>query len=108
MPVTHIALIKFKPGTSDRTITNAFAELKRLSNVIPQIRGYHAGVNCSPESLSQGLTHAFEMTFATIEDRDIYLEHPAHERVKNMLIELIEDVVVFDFESQGHHLTSRF
>jgi hypothetical protein len=38
------------------------------------------------------------MTFKTAEDRDTYLPHPEHERVKELVIPCVDDVVAFDFE----------
>ncbi|MHB8520637.1 MAG: Dabb family protein [Limisphaerales bacterium] len=97
--VKHIVLVKFKAGTASSQIQHIFAELKRLSKVIPGILDYSEGVDSSPEGLNQGFTHGFIMTFRDTAARDAYLPHPEHERVKAITLPHVESVVVFDFEA---------
>jgi hypothetical protein len=69
-----------------------------MTETIPGIEDYVAGTNNSPETLNEGLTHGFVMTFADSASRDTYLTHPEHERVKTDVLPYIERVLVFDFE----------
>src|SRR5215510_12903886 len=94
----HLALVKFKPGTGDRQIAQFFDAIGKLRDVIPGILDYSWGKNNSPEGLHQGLTHAFVMTFKDAAARDAYLPHPAHEKVKQLVLPRVESVVVFDYE----------
>jgi len=94
----HIAIVKFKPATGDREITDFFAAIGKLRDVIPGILDYSWGRNNSPEGLDQGFTHAFVMTFKDARSRDAYLPHPAHEKVKQLVLPHVESVVVFDYE----------
>jgi quinol monooxygenase YgiN len=96
--VKHIALIKFKSGTSEEQIDKVFADLMDLSETIPGIEDYVSGPNNSPEGLNQGYTHGFVMTFENAAARDAYVPHPDHQRVQAAVMPLIENVVVFDFE----------
>ena len=96
--VKHIALLKFKPGTSDKDIHKIFTSIGDLKNVIPGILDYNWGPYSSDEGLNQGYTHGFIMTFDNASSRDKYLPHPEHEKVKNSVFPFIEAVVVFDFE----------
>jgi hypothetical protein len=98
MPVQHIALFRFKPGTSAETIQRATDDLRRLSKVIPGITNFNIGVNNSPESLADGLTHGFVMTFKDGAARDAYLPHAEHEKFKAFVLPHIERVVVFDYD----------
>ena len=41
------------------------------------------GPNVSPEGKTNGLTHTFVMSFASEADRDTYLTHPAHVKVRS-------------------------
>ena len=101
MPVQHIALFRFKNGTSAATIGGALEDLNRLAKVIPGITAFHCGLNSSPEGLADGLTHGFVMTFKDAAARDAYLPHPEHEKFKAFAIPHIEKVVVFDIETSG-------
>jgi hypothetical protein len=96
--VKHIALIKFKEGTSQEQIDKVFEELMDLSESIEGIEDYVSGPNISPENLSQGYTHGFVMTFQDVAARDAYLPHPEHEKFKANALPLIESILVLDFE----------
>jgi hypothetical protein len=52
----------------------------------------------SAEGLNDGFTHGFIMSFDTAANRDAYLPHPEHERVRDIVVPCLERVVVFDFE----------
>ena len=96
--VKHIALLKFKKETSQEQIDKVFEDLMDLSETIPGIEDYVSGPNNSPESLTQGYTHGFVMTFENAGARDAYLPHPDHERFQKVALPLVDSVVVFDFE----------
>ena len=95
----HIAIAKFKPGTSDKQIGAFFEAIGRIREVVPGILDYSWGVNNSTEGLSQDFTHAFVMTFKDAATRETYLRHPAHENAKNGILPSIEAVVVLDYET---------
>lgn len=96
--VKHIALLKFKAGTSQEQIDQLFDQLLDVTETIPGIEDYVSGVNSSPEGLNQGFTHGFIMTFTDAAARDAYLPHPEHERLKAVLLPHVDSVIVFDFE----------
>ena len=96
--VKHIALLKFKEGTSTEHIDQLFDAIMDITETIPGIEDYVAGTNCSPEGLSQGFTHGFIMTFTDAAARDAYLPHPEHEKVKSLILPKVDSVTVFDFE----------
>lgn len=96
--VQHIALIKFKPGTSQPKIAELLAALRGLQTLIPGLERFSGGPYSSPEGMNQGFTHGFVMLFTDAAARDRYLPHPEHERVKDMVLPYVENVVVFDFE----------
>lgn len=99
MPKTkHIALLKFKEGTTPEQIDNVFDQLLELTETVPGIEDYVAGANNSPESLNQGYTHGFVMTFTDSAARDAYLPHAEHERVKAAVLPFVESVLVLDFD----------
>jgi hypothetical protein len=95
----HIALVKFKPGTGGQIIRESFEAIGKLRETIPGILEYSWGPNNSPEGWNQGFTHAFVMTFQDASARDAYLPHPAHERVKQLVLPHVEAVVVVDYET---------
>ena len=93
----HIVLYKFKddlkPGEVQQVI-DAFAGLPKK---IPYIMDFEHGTNVSPEGKSEGLTHAFVVTFADEKGRDLYLKDPAHLAYVDVVKNRREKVVVFDY-----------
>lgn len=96
--VKHVALIKFKEATAQENVDRVFEQILDLTENVPGIEDYVAGTNNSPESLNDGFTHGFVMTFSDAGARDSYLSHPEHERVKTEVMPYIDRVLVFDFE----------
>ncbi len=96
--IKHIALFKFKEGTTEDQVQKTFDDLIELSENVPGVEDYVAGANNSPEGLNKGYTHGFVMTFTDATARDAYLPNPEHERVKTNVLPLIEDVIILDFE----------
>jgi N-dimethylarginine dimethylaminohydrolase len=96
--VQHVVLVKFKPGTPTVTIAESFAALRQLPQLIPGLEQFSGGPNCSSEGLSKGLTHGFVMTFRDAAARDAYLPHPEHERVKQLVLPHVQEVIVVDYE----------
>jgi hypothetical protein len=97
--VHHLVVLKFKPGTSEETIAQLFAELARLRVVVPGMEYFAGGPYASPEGLNQGFTHGFAMTFTNPTARNGYLTHPQHERVIRDYLPSVESIVAFDFEA---------
>ena len=96
--VKHIALLKFKEGTTPEYVDQVLDQLLELSESIDGIEDYVSGPNNSPEGLNAGFTHGFVMTFRDAAARDAYLTHADHERVKTEVLPNIESIIVFDFE----------
>jgi hypothetical protein len=96
--IKHIALFKFKEGTSEEQINQLFDDILDITENIEVIEDYVAGENNSPEGLNQGYTQGIVMQFADAAARDTYLTHPEHEKIKGLILPHTESVLVFDFE----------
>ena len=96
--VKHIVLLKMKPGTSGETVKRIFDALAALKGKIDGIEDFVWGAYSSDEGLNKGFTHGFIMTFRDARSRDEYLPHPEHEKVKEMILPVVDDVLAFDFE----------
>ena len=73
-------------------------ELAGLKALCPGILHFAGGAYSSPEGMNGDFTHGFLMTFDSSENRDIYLPHPEHERVKSIILPHIKNVIAFDCE----------
>jgi hypothetical protein len=77
--VRHVVVFSFRPGTTEGKIRRVTDALRDLRNRIPGILSFEHGANNSPEGLNLGFTHAYTLTFESVEARDLYvLPHPAH------------------------------
>ena len=92
----HVVLFKFKESSSAEDIRKVEEAFKALPVKIPEIRRFEWGTNNSPEGLDKGFTHCFLLTFASEEDRAIYLPHPDHKAFGAVLGPHLEDVLVVD------------
>ena len=96
--VQHVVLLKFKPAETAATVAKCFSALEELTRLIPGLERFSGGENTSSEGLTKGFTHAFVMTFTNSQARDTYLPHAEHERVKQLVLPHVEDVIVVDYE----------
>ena len=101
--IHHLVVLRIKKSTRPAQVAQAFAELAGLKARIPGLLSFAGGAYSSPEGLNQGFTHGFVMTFRDAKARDAYLPHPEHEKVKALILPLLEGdldgVVAFDFEA---------
>jgi hypothetical protein len=93
----HVVLFKFKDGVKAEDIKKVEDAFRALPSKIKQIKTLEWGVNNSPESLNQGFTHCFFLTFASEEDRAAYLPHPDHKAFGGILGPYLDKVLVIDY-----------
>lgn len=93
----HVVLLQFKATATDTAIASIEQQFVQLKDAISCVQALEWGLNNSPEGLSKGFTHCFFLTFASEEDRDAYLPHPAHQAFVEQLKPLLEDVLVVDY-----------
>ena len=98
MPLRHIVLFGFKKEVEADAVVRRFAALR---DQVPGIEAFEWGVNCSPEGLNHGLTHAFTLTFATAEARDAYLTHPIHAAFGEWVRPQLEAATVLDYWTEA-------
>jgi hypothetical protein len=100
--VKHLVLFKFKPSTPRDKIGEIFEALDELPATIPGLIDFVGGAYRSPEGLNQGFTHGFVMTFADPESRDVYIDHPEHEKIVQVILPELDGglsgAIAFDFE----------
>ncbi|MGI9455714.1 MAG: Dabb family protein [Aeoliella sp.] len=100
--VRHLVLFQFKadsPAEKVKAIELAFAGLE---NQIDEIADFEWGTDNSPEGLAKGFTHCFLVTFESLDDRDAYLPHPAHQDFVKLLRPHLEEVLVIDYLPEGN------
>jgi hypothetical protein len=93
----HVVLFAFKDDASYDDVDAIVAGFAALPAAIPGIAAYEWGTNVSLEGLNDGFTHCFTLTFASAEDRDAYLVHPAHRHFVAMLKPSLDKSLVLDY-----------
>lgn len=93
----HIVLFAFKETSTPEDVQRVVEAFRHLPDQIDGIEAFEWGTDISPEPYSQGLTHAFLLTFDSEADRDAYLPHPAHKAFGEIAGPHIEKVVVVDY-----------
>jgi len=93
----HIVLYKFKDGLPAAQIDEVVAAFSALPKKIDTIVAFERGTNTSTEGKSDGLTHAFVVTFRDSQGLETYLKHPAHLEYVSIVKDRREKVVVFDY-----------
>ena len=90
--IKHIVLLTFKLNMTEDEINAVLEQLGNLRKIIPSIKSFSFGKNCSPEGLNKGYNHAFIMEFDDIEGRDTYLNHPEHRRIaQDVIVPVLEN-----------------
>ena len=97
--VRHYGMFQFHPEITPGQIDECFAEMRGMVGKIPGLLSMEHGIYESSEGLNDGFTHGFIMSFDTGANRDAYLPHPEHERVKIIVVPRLARVIVFDFEN---------
>lgn len=93
----HVVLFSFKPDAADEAVDAVVTGFATLPHEIPGVATFEWGTNVSPEGLNDGFTHCFTLSFATAEDRDAYLVHPAHQRFVATLGASLQRSLVLDY-----------
>ena len=93
----HVVLFKFKDAASKEAVKKVEDAFRALPAKIPEIKDFEWGTDVSVENKAAGFTHGFLVTFASIEDRDKYLPHPAHKEFGGIVGPTLDKVLVFDF-----------
>lgn len=95
--ISHVVLMKFKPGTTEADIRALEAMLDDLPNRIQEIRMFEFGRNLVPS----GRAYDFGLVslFANIPALERYQKHPAHQPVLARVAALCDDVASVDFEA---------
>ena len=101
--ITHMVLLKVRRQAPEQAVREVFAALAGLKATIPGLLSFSGGAYTSGEGLNRGYTHGFCMTFRDARARDVYLDHPEHVKVKELVLGVldggVDGVVAFDYES---------
>ncbi|OCQ53202.1 Stress responsive A/B Barrel Domain protein [Photorhabdus australis subsp. thailandensis] len=96
--IRHILLLKFTPEIKEQQLTTIRDTAISMQHRISGISSVEWGDNVSSENKNKGFTHAIIMTFDDHNAISNYLSHPEHDELKDLLIDSVNDIIVFDYE----------
>lgn len=95
--IRHVVLFQWKADTPPAKVAEIENAFRTLPNKTDAIADFEWGTDMSVEGLAQGFTHCFFVSFASEEDREIYLPHPDHQAFVDLMKPHMEKVLVIDY-----------
>lgn len=95
--IVHIALYKWKPGTTNKEVRQAMDEIRLLKTKVPGLIDIHCGENFS--KWNEGYTTAIVVLARDRTALDAYRKHPDHERAAKRIDAMDGGSIGIDFES---------
>ncbi|NQY25427.1 MAG: Dabb family protein [Campylobacteraceae bacterium] len=95
--IKHMLLIEFKDFVSLEQLSDLKKIFESIPNKIEGVSNVEWGLNNSPENLNKNYTHSIVMSFKDEKTRENYFPHAEHERLKEVFLPMIEDILVFDY-----------
>lgn len=93
--IKHLVMIKFKPDYDKSALAALLQKLDALPAQIPQIISMTHGPDAG---IGQGkFDYGVAADFATVEDCQAYLAHPAHQALGGAMMELMCDAASLQF-----------
>lgn len=94
--VRHLVLLSWAERTTPEQIEEVREVARGLASSIPGIRELEEGPSVSPEGMEGGNDWALSILFEDEAARDVYLTHPAHQVLADLLGARLDDITVFD------------
>ncbi|EMD33485.1 hypothetical protein CERSUDRAFT_87328 [Gelatoporia subvermispora B] len=103
-PVTRFAAFKYKAGTTNEQKRASLDGLLKLYEENAHLVNYgpRGGRNNNPEGFDKGFDVVFTVQFKDIKSRDDFIPDPKHVAYKMSIMDIVEDVIVYDFEEGNY------
>ncbi|KAJ1264734.1 hypothetical protein BS78_08G023800 [Paspalum vaginatum] len=93
--VKHLCLARFKEGAAVDDVLKGMADLVAGMDTV---KSFEWGQDVlKQETLTQGFTHAFSLTFASADDLAAYMAHERHAAFAATFTAALDKVLVLDF-----------
>jgi hypothetical protein len=93
----HVVLFRFKEGATPEQIKEVEDAFSSLPGKIDAIKCLEWGANVSIDERCDGFTHCFVLSFLSEADRDAYLIHPDHQKLREAFSPIVDKVLVLDY-----------
>ncbi len=100
--IRHIVLTRFKPETSQETISGIYSGLSALAEKLPGAGGFTGGRSESPEQIERGYMHGFIIDFDSWDALQNYAANDEHKALGGQLVANavggIDGILVLDLD----------
>ena len=100
--IRHIVLTKFKPDTSEQTISGIYEGLAALADKLPGAARFTGGRSQSPEQIERGYMHGFVIDFDSWDALKNYADNKEHQALGGQLVANavggIDGILVLDLD----------
>jgi hypothetical protein len=98
--IKHIVMVRLKDtvpaGQKKENAARLKAAIEGLMGRVPELKGMEVGLNLSTKPRAYDLVLTSE--FDSLADLDAYRIHPEHQKVLELLYEVMEETAVVDYE----------
>jgi len=99
MAIYHIVLFKLKPGVSPGQVTELTRRAQAMVGKVPGLRRIDLnGPLASTAARGQGFNMGLVAILDKADDVKVYADHPAHQEVQEVRLEICDDTIAFDLE----------
>lgn len=95
--IKHIVLFSFKESTNEDLLEQIHAQLLGLQETVKVLQAIEGGVDVSDENLHGGFSHCYVMTFASMADKNKYLQDTGFIALRGLLGDNLEKILVMDY-----------
>ena len=100
--IRHIVLTKFKPETSEETISEIYRGLAEVSGKLEGVQNFTGGRSQSPEQIERGYMHGFVIDFDDWDALKQYADNEEHKALGGQLVANavggIDGILVLDLD----------
>jgi hypothetical protein len=93
----HIVLFRFNDSANEAYLEQIHTQLMALQDTVDELQAIEGGTDVSTENLNDGFSHCYIMTFASIADKDSYLQHASFQAFGDLLKQNLEKIMVMDY-----------
>ncbi len=99
----HIVLFRPKSGIAESDREAMFAALTAAATEIPTVRRFHVGARLThgaayEQLMSRDFPFAAVIEFEDLAGLQVYLQHPAHDRLGGLFYKLQEEALAYDYQ----------
>lgn len=99
--IIHVVLVRWAATAPSDVVERLDRTVSTVRDTVPGVVEISHGPSVSTEQLEQGYDYGLYVRFADAAARDVYLPHPAHRPLSDLITTYADAVLVFDLRAGG-------